>query len=269
MPELPDVELFKRHFDETSRDRTVARVEVLEARVLEGLAPAAFAARLQGRRLGAGRRHGKHLLIALDDGTWLALHFGMTGRLQYFAEPQDDPPYDRVRFDFADGGHLAYVNVRLLGRVRLVADAEAFLAGIPVGPDALDPGFDLAAFEAMLAGRRGGLKAVLMDQSLVAGIGNIYADEILFDARLHPGLKPAALDAAARRRLFHSMKQVLETTIACGAGSESLFERLPAGYLLPHRRLDGACPRCGGGLDRIAIGGRRGYFCPRCQPAPP
>lgn len=268
MPELPDVELYKRRLDECCLDREIRRVMVADARLVDGISLAEFTRRLGGARMTATRRHGKHLLVALDRGDWLALHFGMTGALLPFAADEEGPPYDRIRFDFADGGHLAYVNRRRLGRLGLVADAEAFIAEERLGPDALDPAFDRAALDRALGARRRCLKTLLMDQAMLAGIGNIYSDEILFQARLHPAAPSDGLDSAARRRLFDAIHSVLETAIDCGAGSEDFIERLPRHFLLRHRQKGGKCPHCDGPVATRKFSGRTGYFCPKCQPAP-
>jgi formamidopyrimidine-DNA glycosylase len=265
MPELPDVEIYKRYLDEHALRQTIADVAVNDARILHGLPAEAFIARLRGNRFEDSRRHGKHLLVRLRDGGWLTLHFGMTGNLVCFRDRGDDPPYDRVRFDFERGGHLAYVNRRMLGRVGLTEDAEAFVQEEELGPDALDPAFDLEALTRALAGRRRDLKAVLMDQAVVAGIGNIYADEILFQARLHPQTPASSLDERARRALLGQIKAVLETAIERGAGAEQFLERLPEHYLLPHREKGGKCPRCGSAIATLKSGGRTSHYCPRCQ----
>lgn len=268
MPELPDVELFKRYLDRTALRRDIRNVTVHDARILGDLPVEAFTRRLSGNRFEASRRHGKHLLVRLRRDGWLTLHFGMTGGLRAFDDPADDPPYDRVRFDFADGGHLAYVNRRMLGWVGLADDAAAFVAAEDLGPDALDPDFDFAAFEAVLGGRRRDVKSLLMDQALIAGVGNIYADEILFQARLHPKTPVEDLSGRQRRALFDALKEVLRTAIDCGAGAEQFLERLPASYLLPRREKGGRCPRCGEAIATLKASGRTSYFCPRCQPSP-
>jgi formamidopyrimidine-DNA glycosylase len=268
MPELPDVELSKRYLDEHALRQTIERVAVNDARILGELAARTFIARLSGNRFEESRRHGKHLLVRLRRDGWLTLHFGMTGGLVYFRSEADDPPYDRVRFGFKGGGHLAYVNRRMLGRVGLADDAYAFIREEELGPDALDPAFDLAAFEKAIEGRRRDVKSVLMDQALIAGIGNIYADEILFQARLHPHTPLASLNERQRSELFRQIRQVLETAIASGAGAEQSVERLPDDYLLPHRDKEGKCPRCGGPVATLKAAGRTSYYCPRCQPAP-
>ena len=266
MPELPDVELFKRHLDTTCRGRIIRRVVVGDPRILGDLSAATLARRLDGAQINASRRHGKHLLVDLGSPGWLTLHFGMNGSLRHFTDGEDDPPYDRVRLDFADGHHLAYVNPRLLGRVGLASDAETFIAAEGLGPDALEPRFDLAAFEHALTGRKRDLKALLMDQEVVAGIGNIYSDEILFQAGINPRTRCDRLDAGARRGLFERIKDVLETAITSGAGAERLVERLPNSFLIPHRKKGGRCPRCGGEIASGKFSGRTAYYCPRCQP---
>jgi formamidopyrimidine-DNA glycosylase len=264
MPELPDVEIYRRYLDEHARGETVSRVHVQDPRILDRLSADAFRRRLEGRRLKGSRRHGKHLLVELDRGGWLTLHFGMTGDLVAFEDEADDPPYDRVRFDFASGRRLAYVNRRMLGRVGCAEDADAFIEEHELGPDAL--ALDLKAFKAALGGRRRDVKSALMDQSTIAGIGNIYADEILYQARLHPRTPLADLGDEELKRLHHQMGRVLATSIERGAGSERFTERLPDGWLRPHREKGTRCPRCGGSIETLKAGGRTTYFCPRCQP---
>jgi len=266
VPELPDVELYKRHLDATCLGRTIRHVAVGDARILVEVSATELAHRLEGARITASRRYGKHLLVDLGPPGWLTLHFGMTGSLAHFTDGEQDPPYDRVRFDFADGHHLAYVDPRLFGRVGLAADADAFVAAQGLGPDALDPRFDLATLERALAGRKRDVKSLLMDQQVVAGIGNIYSDEILFQARLNPRTRCDRLDADARRRLLGQIMAVLETAIASGAGAERLVDRLPASFLIPQREKGGRCPRCGGEITNAKFSGRTAYYCPRCQP---
>jgi formamidopyrimidine-DNA glycosylase len=266
MPELPDVELYKRHLDAHALHRKIIRAVVSDARILGNLAKKDFVARLEDNRLESSRRHGKHLLVRLARNGWLTLHFGMTGDLRYVEPPDSQVPYDRVRLEF-EGGSLAYVNSRMLGRVGLADDADAFIAAEKLGPDALEPAFDLAALSAALDGRRE-VKAMLMDQSVVAGIGNIYADEILFQARLHPKTPGQTLGKAKRKALFGKIRQVLETAIDTGAGAEQFLERLPKNYLLPQRHEGGVCPRCHKKLATLKAAGRTSYYCPRHQPEP-
>jgi formamidopyrimidine-DNA glycosylase len=265
MPELPDVEAFKRVLTRSALRKTITGVTVNDARILDRLAPARFIARLNGSRLVGVQRHGKHLFAGIDGGGWLHLHFGMTGELRFLRRGEREPPFTRVRFDFAGDGSLAYVNKRMIGHVGLVGDVPSFVAAEELGPDALDRRLGLAAFETALLATRRDVKSALMDQRLVAGIGNIYSDEILFQAGIDPALRTSELSPGQPERLFRTMREVLRTAIAHGAGSERFVERMPKGSLLPERRKDGHCPRCRSPLKVFKAGGRTGYCCPRCQ----
>jgi len=265
MPELPDVEGFKRTLAKTALGKTINRVVVNDARILNKLAVRTFVSRLQGAKLVAARRHGKHLMAQIDRGGWLTLHFGMTGALQFVAEPDDEPPFTRVRLDFAGDGSLAYMNKRMIGRVGLADDAADFIAAEKLGADALDGGFDLDAFKTAVRGTERDVKSVLMDQEVLAGIGNIYSDEILFQARINPAERMDGLAPAVLKRLYLQMRDVLKTAVARGAGSEQFIERMPKGSLLPERKKGGHCPRCGSPLKISKVGGRTAYCCPRCQ----
>jgi formamidopyrimidine-DNA glycosylase len=268
MPELPDVELFKRLAEQYCLGSIITRVLVADPDSLEGASPASLQRRLKGRPLRSCRRHGKVLFIEVDTAGTLAMHFGTNGSLQHVVRDEQEPPYVRLRLDFSDDDRLAYVNPRRIGHVHLVQSSDAYIAEAGLGPDALDPSFDAAAFSAMLGNRKQPIKSLLMDQARVAGIGNIYADEILFQAKLHPAVSAALLDGAARHRLFDTMKTVLQTAVRCGAGAENFTDRLPKDFLLPERRDGGHCPRCGTALRADKRGGRAGYYCPKCQPEP-
>jgi formamidopyrimidine-DNA glycosylase len=268
MPELPDVEIFKRVLDECALGREVARVVVADPGSLEGATAATLQRQLKGRRLSSSRRHGKILFAAFEHAPTLAMHFGTNGSLQCVPPDAKEPPSVRLLLELADGNRLAYLNPRRIGHVCMTDSAASFLANQRLGPDALDPAFDAEAFGAALANRRQAIKAVLMDQSRVAGIGNIFADEILFQARVHPGMAANLLDTGGRRRLFDAIRSVLRTAIDCGAGAENFTDRLPKGFLLPERHAGGHCPRCGTRLAIDKRGGRTSYHCPNCQPEP-
>jgi len=265
MPELPDVENYRRYLEETSLNREIAGAHVGDERVLADVSADGLGRRLTGHRFTGTRRHGKHLLVSLEDGGGLVLHFGMTGRLHWFGPDGDDPKHDRVRFDFRDGSHLAYVDQRLFGHVGLTDDADAFIEGERLGPDALDGAVDPGTFAAAVGSKRTSIKAALTDQSVLAGIGNVYADEILFQAGVHPKAPVQGLDDATMQGLHGAMRRVLQTAVDRGAGSEALFDRLPDGFLLRARGAGKACPRCGGEIRKEKISGRTGYYCPRCQ----
>jgi formamidopyrimidine-DNA glycosylase len=260
MPELPDVAVFKQYADATALHQEIAAVEPRAWRILT-VPPGKLRARLIGRSFTATRRHGKHLFLALDDGGWLALHFGMTGRQAYFKDENGAPPHTRLLIRFTNGYHLAYDSQRMLGEVGPIENPEAFIKEKGLGPDALDPALDADAFHGAVAGSRAAIKSALMDQGRLAGIGNIYSDEILFQAGLHPRTRASDLDKGRTARLLRTMRNVLRKAIAKKADPE----RFPRTWLIPHRHDGGECPRCGGRIRKLEAAGRHGYYCPRCQ----
>jgi formamidopyrimidine-DNA glycosylase len=244
-------------------------VDVRSAYVLKGVSARELARRLKGRRFESSCRHGKHLFARADRDFWLRLHFGMTGSLQYFKHEQDAPTpasaeasagkHARVLFIFENDYRLAFEDQRKFGEVGLVADVDEYLRKRGLGPDALD--VDLAQFKNILAKHRGAVKSILLNQKLIAGIGNIYADEILFRARVHPATQTSALKEKAVAKLFRATRYILEKAIEAKAD----LYRMPKSWLLPHRGKGGKCPRCGRELKSATIGGRTAWFCARCQ----
>jgi formamidopyrimidine-DNA glycosylase len=259
MPELPDVESFKRYLDATSLHQRIAHVDVLSAYVLKGISARKLAHRLKGRCFESSRRHGKHLFVRIDGDVWLRLHFGMTGSLRYFKDEEKAPPHERVLFIFARDYRLAFDDQRKFGEIGLIQDVDEFLKMRALGPDALD--VDLTNLKELLAEHRGAVKSILMNQKLIAGIGNIYADEILFHAHMHPATETARLNDKRRRQLFRAMRRVLEKAIEYQAD----VNRTPKSWLLSHRGKGGKCPRCGRKLKSSKMGGRTAWFCPHCQ----
>ena len=259
MPELPDVETFRRYFDATSLHQRIADVEVLSADLLKGISGRELVRRLKGRRFESTRRHGKHLFVRPDGDFWLRLHFGMTGSLRYFKHEEQAPTHVRVLFVFSNNYRLAFDDQRKFGQVGLLEDVDEFLRKRALGPDALD--IDLAEFKEKLAKHRGAVKSILMNQRLIAAIGNIYADEILFQASIHPATQIACLGDKHINRLFAAMRHVFKKAI----GYQADVDRLPKSWLFPHRGKGGKCPRCGRGLKSSKIGGRTAWFCSHCQ----
>jgi formamidopyrimidine-DNA glycosylase len=264
VPELPDVENYGRYFKRHALKKPITGVAVGDKRALDHISERSLQDRLIGARFVSTRRHGKQLFARTSNGGWLTMHFGMTGQLAYFKDREDEPQYDRVRFDFGKSGHLGYIDPRLFGRVGFVDDPNAFIRQHHLGPDALDAKLTFQRFKEALAGG-GGLKAALMDQSRIAGIGNVFADEILFQVRLHPLTPVERLTPAQLKALFATMRKVLKTAIAAGAGAEGYWERLPRTYLLRQRHKGGVCPRGHGPLSIMKAAGRTTYFCGQCQ----
>lgn len=261
MPELPDVEVLKQYVDATSLHKRIKQVRVQSSKVLENISTQELASDLQGSSFESTGRHGKYLFLKLASGRWLALHFGMTGFLKYFKNMQKEPAHDRLLITFENGYHLAYDCQRLFGEVQIVDDIEGFLEEKQLGPDALDTEFDFAAFKEVFAGRQGMVKSTLMNQQILAGIGNVYSDEILFRAGLHPKTKVNELGENALQNLFDKIREVLPSVIEYRADPE----KMPDSFLLPHRQKDGTCPKCQGKIEQIKVSGRTAYFCPKCQ----
>ena len=220
--------------------------------------PAALGTALAGRRLGRPRRHGKWML-APAGGPALALHFGMTGFLRFRA---DDPPlhrHDRLVLEL-DHGELRYRNMRMMGGVWLLRPGEGLEdAAGPLGPDAA--ALSREELGAILDASRAQLKALLMNQRRIAGIGNELSDELLWHARLHPRRQAASLRANEWARLHRALVEVIATSNRHG--------RIPTGngWLKSQRgRREPRCPRCGAQVRRATVAGRTAYWCPRCQP---
>jgi formamidopyrimidine-DNA glycosylase len=184
MPELPEVETFKRYLDSTSLHQLITGLEVRDAYVLKRVSVRELARRLKGRRFENSHRHGKHLFVRAGNELWLRLHFGMTGSLEYLDHDEVAPKTARVIFRFADNCRLAFDDQRKFGEIELIKDIDEFLQTRGLGPDALE--ISLSQFKAIIGKHRGAVKAILLNQQLIAGIGNLYADEILFRARIHP-----------------------------------------------------------------------------------
>lgn len=255
MPELPDVEYFRRFLADRAAGALIERVVTTDPAILRNATDGALDAAVRGHRLEEPERHGKWLL-AWTTGPAVLVHFGMTGRLLWAPGPAGRHRHDRVIFQ-TDRGELRYRNMRKLGGVWLAHDRdEARRLLAPLGPDALHA--SARTFRAALGRRRGQVKAALMNQSVVAGVGNLAADEALWQARIHPLRRLEDLTEEERRRLERSVRRVLRTWV-------DRFHDLPPGWLLSVRGPGARCPRCGTELRRTVAGGRTTFFCPSCQ----
>ncbi len=259
MPELPDVELFKRYIDATSLHQRITSVTVTDDRILDGISERALQSRLHEKEFASSSRHGKYLFLELDDETHLFLHFGMTGFVKYCREKQKDPHHTRVIIDFDNGFHLAFSNQRLLGKLGLVETVGDFLREKNIGPDASE--VDYSRFQSIMAQGKGSVKSTLMNQSSLAGIGNIYADEILYQSGIHPRRRTNQLSDEEMNNIYQNMDAVLETAVASKANPDEM----PRSYLLKHREEGVQCTRCGGSIEKTTVSGRTTYFCPGCQ----
>jgi len=275
VPELPEVETIRRHLAPHVQGRTLTTLAVADARWCLPLAPAELAAAVQGRVVEALARRGKYLVWELAGDVFLLCHLRMTGTL--LLDPPAAPPYARVRFAFDGGEHtLWWSDPRRFGTGELAvgpaARAEFFAARLGVEP--LGPEFTAQALRAAARRSRAPVKAFLLDQKRVAGVGNIYADEALFRARIHP-LRPAnRLTGPQCAALRDAVVESLRLGIAAKGASIDDF-RDPDGVrgslqdrFLVHRREGEPCPRCGRPIRKLRAAGRGTYVCERCQPRP-
>jgi formamidopyrimidine-DNA glycosylase len=299
VPELPEVEVVRRGLERWTTGRTVASVEALHTRALRRHGPGAedFAARLTGRTFGTAHRRGKYLWIPLlgpdqapsaqapsnsatsdDESADEALlgHLGMSGQLLLQPADAPDETHLRVRVRFTDDGpELRFVDQRTFGGLYL----DELKDGVPltithIARDPMDPQFDPAAFIAALLAKNTGVKRALLDQSLISGVGNIYADEALWRARLHFERPTSGLSPAEATRLLDAVREVMTEALAVGGTSfDSLYVNVngESGYfaraLNAYGQENQPCGRCGTPIVRVAFMNRSSYFCPHCQRA--
>lgn len=256
MPELPDVEGYRRFFRRHGAGKRVTRVEA-EKEILRNTTPQGLGRALTGERLENPERHGKWLVCPVD-GARLVLHFGMTGDLVWSGSEPERHEHDRLFLEL-DDGELRFREMRKLGGAWLVrSDEELQEVTGPIGPDALR--VSTRGFVERLRARRGSVKAALMDQRTVAGLGNLTVDEILWRAKVDPRRKLADLDERDLERIHRKTKDVLRKSVEHGRVPEA------SSWLTGRRGKDGAsCPRCGTGLVRAKVAGRTTYVCPACQ----
>jgi formamidopyrimidine-DNA glycosylase len=271
MPELPEVETVRRRLVPHLTGRTLAEVEISDHRLTDPEPPSAVAARLSGRRVEALGRRGKYLLMELDDGAALVVHLRMTGNVLWLPSPPElAPPFLRARALLDDGSYLGYTDIRRFGTWRVGEDgAELLLAG-KLGPEPLGD-WTAADLARALAGRKAPVKAALLDQRVVAGVGNIYADEALWAARIHP-LSPAGRLSRARvARLHDAVRTILQAGIDAQGASIRDFRTPDGGYgsaqerFAVYGRAGEPCERCGTTLRRTVVAQRGTVYCPHCQ----
>ena len=303
MPELPEVETVRAGLERHVVGRTVAVVRVLHPRAVrrDPGGPAGFAAALASRTLTGAERRGKYLWLTLDDGEALLAHLGMSGQLLVGDPDRPMSPHVRVRFTFTDGGpDLRFTDQRTFGHVMVVPFAPevqpartrsvpAHDSFSPVGrpvrivpapiahiaPDPVEPAFDPGAFAARLTRRRTGVKRALLDQSLISGVGNIYADEALWRARMHWARPTETLNRGEVSRLLDAVRDVLTEALKAGGTSfDALYVNVngESGYfdrsLQVYGREGEPCSRCATPIRRDSFMNRSAYSCPRCQPRP-
>ena len=274
MPELPEVETYRRFIDELAVGQTIAALQVNDAHVLATPEDQLRVA-LVGRTITGTSRLGKNCFLELDNGKVLVLHFGMTGDVGAYRDEPDVPRFTRVALHLEDSGlRLAFIDPRKFGRIRLADSAAAHQKAKKIGPDALD--ITATELHQKLARRKTLLKPLLLDQSVTAGLGNWIVDEVLFQAKIHPERLGATLTEKEGKALHTAVQLVLTTAI----NQEANYRHFPASFLIHAREWDtSATPGSGDAhtfcprhptvkIDKYYVGGRATYTCAKCQPKP-
>jgi formamidopyrimidine-DNA glycosylase len=273
MPELPEVETISRGLQRLLVGRTVSSVSVTWPRAIGRPDAQQFIAGLVGRRVCSAGRRGKYLVLALDVG-YLLVHLKMSGRLRVVPAAEPLGRHTRVALDLDDGRQLRFDDARKFGRMYLVGNLAEVTGGL--GPEPLDDSLTTEGFARLLEKRSGRLKPLLLNQEFLAGVGNIYADEALFRAGLHPLTLANSLTREDQARLYEAIRHVLREAVAHGGttlddhgyvdaeGQVGGFQLQVAVYQQQGR----PCRRCGTPIERTVIGQRSAHYCPTCQPPP-
>ncbi len=265
MPELPEVETVKRELEKVVLGKKITEVCVHNPAVIRQIPPAKFKSGLAGAKIRKILRRAKVLILELDNGKSLVIHLKMTGQLVYPGNGKTS----RVSFRLSDGEWLDFNDQRLFAELRLLDDWHSLKFIQELGPEP----FDLSEeeFKKMLAAKKAKIKPLLLDQSFISGIGNLYAAEVLFRAGIHPERHASSLSEKEKKLLFKEIKETLKEAIQYKGSSVDQYVRLsgePGGYVKFHKVYDREgkpCLACGTPIKRISLGGRGTYFCPKCQ----
>jgi len=253
MPELPEVEEARTRLAKVAEGKTIARVRLLHPALAKRISAGRLRG-LKGRRIERVERRGKHQLLHLDDGRTIAVHFRMNGDWEIGRVSDEDPRFMRASLELDNGTRVALTDMRALSTVELFDKGE----GAPeLGPEPMDPAFNADSLGVALARRSGEIKPALLDQKMVAGIGNIYSSEALWLARISPRAKAASLSAHRRERLVQSIREVMSD-----APAGRYWAKHEGSKWNVYDREGEKCPRCGATIRRIVQAGRSTYYCP-------
>lgn len=274
MPELPEVETIRRQLAPHLEGRTILGVEILDWRWTRPERPEDVEDGLRGAVVEGVGRSGKYLVFALSDDRHLLVHLRMTGTL--LIDPPTEAAHTRVRFELSGGGRLHYIDPRRFGTGHLLYGSEArsrYLSA-RLGVEPMTPEFTVEYLRGIARGRRAPVKSFVLDQRRIAGVGNIYADEALFRAQIHPLRAAGTLNRSQLARLREGIEQSLRAGIEAKGASIDDFRHVDGARgafqdrFLVHLRKGEPCPRCGATIRKIVVGGRGTYVCERCQPRP-
>ncbi|WGH77895.1 Fpg/Nei family DNA glycosylase [Jannaschia ovalis] len=259
MPELPEVEALRRRIEVRALNRTILAVTPGNDVTHIELPSAEERARLEGHQFTEARRHGKYLFAGSASGPWMMLHMGMAGSIRVLDTDEPQADFIRLTVDFEGPRRLTFRDPRKFGWVRVIDDPDAVIADHDLGPDALSIGE--AGFADRVGTCRGAVKSALLDQGKLAGIGNLWADEALYQAGIHPEARAADLSEEAVARLHRTAIRVLQSV----CDTDATYSELPDAWLIHRREAGRACTRCDGAIDKIKVGGRTSYHCPDHQ----
>ena len=276
MPELPEVETVRTRLAPDLEGRTIAHARIDDARLVRPEQPEAIAAMLEGHRIERVERRGKYLLLRLDGGESLAIHLRMTGNVLRRAAGAEPPRALRAELELDDGSPVAYTDLRRFGTWELFRDPESLEEFLRqrLGPEPFSEEFTPAFLYGAVHRREAPLKAVLLDQRVVAGLGNIYADEALWLAKIHPELPGSRLRRPDAERLHAAIREVLAKGIELQGASIRDYRMPDGGHGSAQERFNAygrtglPCPRCGTPIRRLVVGQRGTHICPHCQRAP-
>ncbi len=257
MPELPDVESFRQYFDRTSLNKTIKKVEIMAPEMLEEISGKDLRNKLEGKKFISSKRHGKYFFAQITKTQFLILHFGMTGYLQYGEGEDEADKHTRLICNFTKDRFLAYSCQRKFGSISFTDNYDEFISSKKLGFDPVDSNLTYKKFEEITAGRSSKIKTLLMDQEIISGIGNIYADEILYHSGIYPEKSFDVLDKADRKKLTANINKILKKGIEVNTSSKDF----PKNYLIRRRKENEECGLCGGKIKKKKVGGRTTYFC--------
>ena len=271
LPEMPEVETIKLQLREKVKGKRIERIQVILDKPLKGITVEEFKDRVEGSSIKEIRRRAKILIIGLSTGESLLIHLKLTGRLLYLKPDEPIEKHTHLIFHLSGGRQLRFWDLRQFGYVKLISGELAEEPKLKeLGPEAI--GLNLDEFRRLLAGKRSGkIKPLLMNQNFIAGIGNIYSDEVLFYAGIHPARNVATLTVKEVVKLHEGIKKILPAAVRYGGSSVDDYVDLygeQGNYVMYHRayrRTGEPCERCGVAIKRIKLGGRSAHFCPRCQ----
>jgi len=245
--------------DKTSLNKTIDSAKVKSPEILQNTNMQNIMEKLEGNKFQYTDRHGKYLFAHLNNDYWLVFHFGMTGKFIYSKKNDEISYFDRVLFNFEDDSYLAFDDPRKFGKISLIHKMGEFIKEKKLGPDVCE--IELESFKNIIKSRKGAIKTLLMNQHILAGIGNIYSDEILFQTCIHPKMPANKINDEKIEFMYKKMKIILKIAL----NRQIAHQELPESFLIPHRTKNGTCPRSHIKLNIMKISGRTAYYCPHCQ----